>query len=248
MKNVIPISEIFGPTIAGEGGHAGLPTHFIRVAGCDFRCQWCDSAHAVDPKIWTKLAKTFTAEEIAREISKLPKGPEWVQISGGNPAGYKQLGTIVDLLHDMNYKVNVETQGSIFRNWLTSVDTLTVSPKPPSSGMCQTPQHVRIFTDQFEPDFLTSKLIIKVVIFDKEDLNYARTIRQAFPNVRFFLSVGNKLAGTLVPFPESSLDTPQSLAERYRWACECVASDPAFRAARVLPQLHQLAWGNERGR
>ena len=35
---LIPVVEIFGPTIQGEGAEAGVPTHFVRVGGCDFRC------------------------------------------------------------------------------------------------------------------------------------------------------------------------------------------------------------------
>jgi 7-carboxy-7-deazaguanine synthase len=44
----IRISEIFGPTIQGEGVLIGLPTVFVRTGGCDYRCSWCDSLHAVD--------------------------------------------------------------------------------------------------------------------------------------------------------------------------------------------------------
>ena len=46
----IRVSEIFGPTIQGEGVLIGLPTVFVRTGGCDYRCSWCDSLHAVDPK------------------------------------------------------------------------------------------------------------------------------------------------------------------------------------------------------
>ena len=47
----LPVVEIFGPTIQGEGAEAGIPTHFVRVGGCDFRCSWCDTMYAVDPEI-----------------------------------------------------------------------------------------------------------------------------------------------------------------------------------------------------
>lgn len=39
----IPVLEIFGPTIQGEGAVIGRKTMFIRTAGCDFNCAWCDS-------------------------------------------------------------------------------------------------------------------------------------------------------------------------------------------------------------
>lgn len=40
----IRISEIFGPTIQGEGALIGEPTVFVRTGGCDYRCSWCDSS------------------------------------------------------------------------------------------------------------------------------------------------------------------------------------------------------------
>src|SRR5262249_776223 len=46
----IRVSEIFGPTIQGEGVLIGLPTVFVRSGGCDYRCSWCDSMHAVDTR------------------------------------------------------------------------------------------------------------------------------------------------------------------------------------------------------
>ena len=42
------VVEIFGPTIQGEGALIGEPTVFVRTGGCDYRCSWCDSLHAVD--------------------------------------------------------------------------------------------------------------------------------------------------------------------------------------------------------
>ena len=40
---MIAISEIFGPTIQGEGALIGVPTVFVRTGGCDFRCSWTPS-------------------------------------------------------------------------------------------------------------------------------------------------------------------------------------------------------------
>lgn len=45
----LPVIEIFGPTVQGEGAEAGVPTHFLRLGGCDYRCAWCDTMYAVDP-------------------------------------------------------------------------------------------------------------------------------------------------------------------------------------------------------
>jgi 7-carboxy-7-deazaguanine synthase len=79
------IAEIFGPTIQGEGVHAGYPCHFVRFGGCDYRCRWCDSPHAVLPELVAALPK-MTAEQICNRVRSLPGHPKWVVLSGGNPA------------------------------------------------------------------------------------------------------------------------------------------------------------------
>ena len=50
MASRIRISEIFGPTVQGEGPLIGCPTVFVRTGGCDYRCSWCDTLYAVLPE------------------------------------------------------------------------------------------------------------------------------------------------------------------------------------------------------
>ena len=50
MTACIRISEIFGPTIQGEGPLIGRPSIFVRTGGCDYRCNWCDTLYAVLPE------------------------------------------------------------------------------------------------------------------------------------------------------------------------------------------------------
>ena len=64
------ISEIFGPTIQGEGALIGKPTVFVRAGGCDYRCSWCDTLYAVDSqfrKDWTPM----TTDEVWAQVQKL---------------------------------------------------------------------------------------------------------------------------------------------------------------------------------
>jgi 7-carboxy-7-deazaguanine synthase len=236
----LPVSEIFGPTIQGEGPLAGLPCYFIRFAGCDFKCRWCDSRHAVLPL--PGEVRMMTEEEIFAELLTLQKGPGWVVFTGGNPCR-QELGKLVELL--IEYKIQVETQGTAWRNWLRDTDLVVVSPKAPSSGHKQTPFSLSRFDIHLDRD----QLAFKVVVFNEEDLQYARKIHATYPRVPFYLSCGTiptRPVGDCSSLGEP--DTSTSRAGRYRWLCESVAGDAVLRDVRVLPQLHVYAWGEELGR
>ena len=69
MSDLIRISEIFGPTIQGEGALIGQPTVFVRTGGCDYRCVWCDTPHAVD-SAYRDEWKPMSAEEILTKVEK----------------------------------------------------------------------------------------------------------------------------------------------------------------------------------
>ena len=130
----IRISEIFGPTVQGEGLLIGKPTVFVRTGGCDFRCSWCDTLYAVLPEYrhdWVPM----TPEEILAEIARLAGGaPILVTLSGGNPA-IQPLGELIAAGRNNGYTFAMETQGSVFAPWFAALDWLVLSPKPPSSGM-----------------------------------------------------------------------------------------------------------------
>ena len=140
---------------------------FVRVGGCDYRCTWCDSLHAVLPEA-VREAPRMTAAEVVEALDALGAQPEWVTLSGGNPALF-ELGDLVARLHRAGRKVAVETQGSIWREWLAGVDLLTISPKPPSSGMASDDHAAE--TEQFLDRAVATdaQLALKIVVFHDED-------------------------------------------------------------------------------
>jgi 7-carboxy-7-deazaguanine synthase len=231
---LIPVIEIFGPTIQGEGAEAGIPTHFVRVGGCDYRCLWCDTMYAVDPETVRANAEKLSAEDIIRRVAALDGQPAWTTISGGNPALH-DLGGLVGGLQASGYRVSVETQGSLWKPWLAEVDRLTISPKPPSSGMA-TAKHAAQFETfmSYVSDVCADRSILKVVVFDEEDLRWALVASSRFADLPLYLSVG-----TPAPAPD---DVRELVGDHYRWLCERVATDPRLSRARVLPQLHVVAW------
>lgn len=248
------VSEIFGPTIQGEGRRAGTACHFIRFAGCDYRCSWCDSPHAVLPKYVVNTPK-MTEDAIVQAVKRLPGRPNWVVFSGGNPLLF-ELGDLVSKLKQERFHVMVETQGTIEKDWIQSVPDVCISPKPPSSGNTTSTGRVANFLKLFshrEPKSYYYPYI-KVVVFDEDDYEYAKTMHQAFEGqCDFFLSVGNEsLDLPTVAFPDRVPQgtgiARQAVLDQMTWLFSKVAHDPEMKHVRVLPQLHTLAWGNERGR
>lgn len=252
----VPVVEVFGPTIQGEGPLAGVACHFVRLAGCDYRCSWCDSPHAVLPKLWRGTPKKH-AKEIVAELLELDAHPGWVTISGGNPAMY-HLDALVDELHAAEYLVSVETQGSIWRPWLQFVDGLVISPKPPSSGMASE-KHIAEYQRFTESCVRTAAhwafTACKIVVFNRDDYDWARVTfmyaRQR--GWQLYLSVGSPVQGGELELLEAARP-PREIGEvlfdlhaGYRQVCDWVKSDPAMRDVCVLPQLHTLAWGDAVG-
>lgn len=134
MRRTIAVSEIFGPTIQGEGALIGKPTVFVRTGGCDYRCSWCDTLYAVLPEHRAEWAR-MEPEAIFQQVRKLSGDrPTMVTISGGNPA-IQPLESLIELGHEHGYTFALETQGSLAKPWFAKLDYLTISPKPPSSGM-----------------------------------------------------------------------------------------------------------------
>ena len=263
------VAEVFGPTIQGEGMNAGVPCYFIRFGGCDLRCSWCDTPHAVLPELVAQLPK-MDAKEIMSALYRLRRGPEWVVITGGNPATLK----LNELMHELKLigmQVMVETQGTIYNDWLRAVDELCISPKPPSSGNPVTIERLGRFLKNFVsaehaiglPIALPRSTYLKVVVFNDADYEYAREVREAFGpfgggGLPMFLSVGNDdpelpTVGNPYPDPEghggsSRGEVRDRVGHNLRVLAERVAHDRKMRNVRVMPQLHTIAWGNERGR
>lgn len=115
------IKEIFGPTLQGEGAHAGMPCVFLRFAVCNLACTWCDTDFA--PQGATRMS----ADEIVARLLELDvHGSRRVVVTGGEPALQwdERLGAA---LRAAGFRVHMESNGT--RPLGAPVDWLTVSPK-----------------------------------------------------------------------------------------------------------------------
>lgn len=238
-----PVLELFGPTIQGEGMVIGQKTMFVRTAGCDYSCAWCDSAFTWDGSAKEHI-RLMTAEEIYAELKQIGGDTfQHVTISGGNPALLKGMGELVDLLHRLGMEVGLETQGSRWQDWFVDIDQLTLSPKPPSSQMTPDLSILDAIVARLEeanPN--RTRFSLKVVVFDEQDLAFAVDLHKRYPDVLFYAQVGNDTTDA-----EEGMDFLQHLISRYEWLVDQVSASTALRNVRVLPQLHTYLWGNRRG-
>lgn len=229
------IAEIFGPTIQGEGALIGQPTVFIRAGGCDYRCSWCDSLHAVDSAFrheWTPMQP----KAIMDEVSRLSGGvPLTVSISGGNPA-IQNFAPVIELGRAAGYAFACETQGSIPQPWFADLALLVVSPKPPSSGQVVDWDAFGACLDAAG----AAQIAMKIVIFDDRDLAFAREAAARHPELPLYLQPGNPAVDPDIPV------SAQSLADRMLWLVDETVGK-GWLVPRILPQLHVLIWGNRRG-
>jgi 7-carboxy-7-deazaguanine synthase len=236
----IRISEIFGPTIQGEGVLIGLPTVFVRTGGCDFRCSWCDSLHAVDSR-YRDQWQAMTTDEVWQEVTKLSGAkPVMVSLSGGNPA-IQPLGGLVELGHAQGYRFALETQGSVAKDWFADLDVLVLSPKPPSSGM---EMDWTMFDRCLEAAKGKPQTVLKIVIFDDADYGFAQECAARYPSLPVYLQPGNHTPPP--PEDDDAFIDISGLMDRMHWLVDKVTDDRWF-DARVLPQLHVMLWGNRRG-
>ncbi len=237
---VIRVSEIFGPTIQGEGVLIGEPTVFVRSGGCDYRCAWCDTMHAVDPAYRVQWVPMSAEAVWARVVELSGSRPLTVSLSGGNPA-IQPLGPLIELGKAAGYRFALETQGSLAKDWFSALDTLVLSPKPPSSGM-------RIDWDALAACRAAAgerpRTILKIVVFDEADYAFARATHERHPDVQLYLQPGNHTPPP--PQVDDAAIDIDGVMDRMRWLVDKVVADRWF-AARVLPQLHVLIWGNRRG-
>lgn len=238
----IPVLEIFGPTVQGEGLLVGQKTMFVRTAGCDYRCSWCDSAFTWDGSAKEDIQQ-MTADDVIAELDRLAEGRyAHVTISGGNPVLLGGMGELVERLSMRGVRTAVETQGSRWQDWLMVIDDVTLSPKPPSSGMDTDFVRLDEIAEKLWNRSARKGLCLKVVVFNEEDMRYAITVHERYPEIPFVMQTGNEDVHN-----SDDQELIQKLLRRYEWLIDRVALEPRLNRIRVLPQLHTLVWGNKRG-
>lgn len=264
-----PVMEIFGPTIQGEGNVLGMRTMFIRFGGCDYRCTKCDSLHAVLPELIKGNAQYLTTQDILENLAAIestPEVPPMVTLSGGNPCMHK-LDDLVDVLNEHSVAIAVETQGTIWQDWLLKCQYVTISPKGPGMGEKFEPDKFNLFVANLI-DRHTFNWCVKIVVQDQRDIEFVKEILHKWPELdrpgRIYISLGNPmppvpatLGGTQAAAFVSGLHNPEpykdlmifrdELLRNYEILVADILREPVLRNCTITPQFHVLLWGNKQG-
>ncbi|MCE2743813.1 MAG: 7-carboxy-7-deazaguanine synthase QueE [Fluviicola sp.] len=115
----LPVMEYFY-TIQGEGFYSGRAAFFIRLAGCDVGCVWCDVKESWDHEAHPNLTIDFIIEEVLKSKT------DFVVITGGEPAMY-DLTTLINRLKDNKIETAIETSGCY--ELIGNIDWYCFSPK-----------------------------------------------------------------------------------------------------------------------
>jgi 7-carboxy-7-deazaguanine synthase len=174
--NIMNINEIFY-SIQGETSRAGFPSVFIRMAGCNLECSYCDTVYARHKS----SGKEMSINDIIKE-AKIYKNIDHVTITGGEPLLQKDSINLMNELIVKGYTVQLETNGSISLKDVPYKVRKIVDVKTPSSG------HVTSFI--FENlKYLNNSDELKFVILDTDDYKFSvEFIKNNIPDIKIVIN------------------------------------------------------------
>jgi len=247
----IPLIELYGPVLHGEGVTIGMPTWFVRLGGCDFRCTKCDSMHAVDGNEIKKNATIMSAAEIAvQTLDAMGKGA-MATLSGGNPLLWDMTDFVAHLAAE-DKLIAVETQGTVYKPWVSMCDFVCISPKGPGMGYGQggvINQTIAFLNDLIRDRGNLDGVYLKIPVMDIKDLVFASetfnaTVDYGVPN---YISVGNHW-GNSTEQP-SMAEIREALLNKMNEITDMVFRlFPEMADVAILPQLHVLQYGFAKGK
>ena len=157
---MLEVTEIY-KSIQGESSHTGLPCVFVRLTGCNLRCVWCDTAHAFHG------GRKMSVRDVVEKVQSFGIG--LVEVTGGEPLQQKEVFTLMDALLEENFRVMLETSGSLSVADVPSPVIKIIDLKCPGSGEVDKNHWGNL-------NHLSPVDEIKFVIADRADYEWSRSV------------------------------------------------------------------------
>lgn len=221
------VIEIFD-SIDGEGIRTGKACSFIRLAGCNLRCTYCDTLYSLfdedEPCEYTEM-------DIDEIVSKVNPSYKRITLTGGEPLAHKDSDKLVSRLLDDGYEVNIETNGAVdIVDFLSRVPDngklfFTIDYKLPSSGMSE---------KMIWNNFLNLRPcdVIKYVVGSEED-------------AKLMVSLTEKLASHYDVMPHIYVGAVYGMYDREKLV-NMILHEDVLKDATFQVQLHKIIWDPEK--
>ena len=221
------VNELFY-SLQGEGRLAGVPSVFIRLAGCPLRCSWCDTKYAWDPA----AGRPMSCDQMLQHIHQYPT--RYVVVTGGEPLAHKGIEQLAQAIASQGFHLTIETAGLEFIQGVHA-DLMSISPKLSNSGPQETGEQslTRLNVDVLQKWMAAGDYQFKFVVDAPNDLDEIAEVLAELENVdpyRVYL------------MPQAT--EPNEYLEKARWLVEyCKQTGFSF-----SPRLQVMLWGSQRGK
>ena len=228
----VKIVEIF-KSIEGEGSRAGHICTFVRLFGCNLRCSFCDSMYANEGDQYTEMY----IKDVVDKVEKI--GCELVTLTGGEPLLTMGGQTLLDVLVNRGFKVNVETNGSINLPFVLPEGSFyTMDYKCSSSGMNKFMSPGRLFKLVWCSNPKQNN-VLKFVVGDETDLEEMKMILSM---------LGSEFTGLMGLFTHLDVFVSPVFGKIEPSEIVQYLIDNDLNGVRVQLQLHKFIWDpNMRG-
>lgn len=207
------VVEIFD-SIDGEGIFAGQLATFIRLAGCNLRCRYCDTGYAMQHN----AGQEMPIEEITARVREI--GNKHVTLTGGEPLIHKDVDKLINELSSHGCIINIETNGSAdVSSYISKNTVITLDYKTASSG-----EECRMLLDNWEK--LRNTDVLKIVCYQEDLSSIEEILTTHKTKAQIFLSpvYGETSPNLLVEFIKKLRDKH------------------GIKGVRVQLQMHKYIW------
>ena len=211
------IIEIY-KSLQGESSYSGLPCVFVRTAGCNLRCVWCDSEYTF------KGGHRLSLDEVEQEVRRLSPAGGLVEITGGEPLlQEREVAALMERLLAAGYTVLLETSGERLLDKVPNQVVKIVDVKCPHSGEGGTFRVENL-------EHLTPHDEVKFVVASRTDYEFARDFLHHVSDLEACRAFNQLGAARLVPIMVQG--------GKCRW--EDVVAHRGFSAAHAIADLSEL--------